>query len=151
MVKTTWQVLPMVTTWRRLKENQSLIRISWSIVMITLLSQLPLKLNREYYLQWFQSIKLLICECREIEYLIGATLWPQEWVVLIEMWKAKNAMIMSRLINSMEANISKTYMFVPIVREIERLLWRPTLTLVTWLKSTREPHRSEIPSKLIWV
>lgn len=42
MVKTTWQVLPMVTTWRRLKENRSLTRISWSFVMITLLSQLPL-------------------------------------------------------------------------------------------------------------
>ncbi|KAL6350544.1 hypothetical protein AAG906_019191 [Vitis piasezkii] len=63
------------------------------------------KLNQENYLQWSQSIKFFIYGHGKIRYLTRT-------------WEAKNVMFMSWLINFIEPKISKTCMFVSIVKEI---------------------------------
>lgn len=70
------------------------------------------KLNGKYFLEWAQSIKLLIDRKGKLGYLTGKTKKPASTdVVALQKWKSENSMVTAWLVNSMKPSIGKTYMF----------------------------------------
>ncbi|KZV18803.1 hypothetical protein F511_37198 [Dorcoceras hygrometricum] len=76
------------------------------------------KLNGKNFLEWAQSIKLIIEGRGRLGYLTGDTREPEKGDPKWSSWKSENSMVMAWLINSMEPPIGRTYLFLPTAKDI---------------------------------
>ena len=76
------------------------------------------KLNRKNYLQWSQSIKLVIQGRGKLEHLIAATKPPKEDGPAFQGWDAENSIVIACVINFMEIEIGQTYRFLPTAKDV---------------------------------
>ncbi|RYE26320.1 MAG: hypothetical protein EOP45_04015 [Sphingobacteriaceae bacterium] len=78
------------------------------------------KLNGSNFMEWSQSVKLFVQGRGKFGYLSGITTKPdvKEDAAKYGVWEAENSMIMSWLINSMDAGLGRTYLFLPTASDI---------------------------------
>ncbi|KZV26926.1 hypothetical protein F511_41261 [Dorcoceras hygrometricum] len=76
------------------------------------------KLNGKNFLEWAQSIKLIIEGRGRLGYLTGDTREPEKGDPKWSSWKSENSMVMAWLINSMEPSIGRTYLFLPTAKDV---------------------------------
>ncbi|KAM7461081.1 hypothetical protein LguiA_029202 [Lonicera macranthoides] len=84
-------------------------------------SHLPItghKLNGQNFLQWSQSVMMFICGKGKDDYLTGAAVPPTKEDPKFKGWKAKNNMVMSWLINSMNNDIGENFLLYETTKEI---------------------------------
>ncbi|XP_073152035.1 uncharacterized protein [Henckelia pumila] len=75
------------------------------------------KLNGHNYLQWAQSVKIVICDRGKMGYLTGELESPKKSDPSYKTWVAKNFIVLAWLINSMENNISRRYLWFQTTKE----------------------------------
>ena len=77
------------------------------------------KVNRLNYVEWSQSI-LLVIEGREttMVYLIGETMALAEGSAKYKKWRFENSMVKAWRISSMEKGIGRTYLYFKTTKEI---------------------------------
>ena len=81
--------------------------------------QIPtIRLNGANYLWWSQSIQMYIRGRGKLGYLTGERLQPAITDPQYAMWDAKNSMVMTWLVNSMEEDINCNYMCYPTAKEL---------------------------------
>ena len=71
------------------------------------------KLNGKNFLHWSQSVSLFLCGKGRLSFLTGESTAPSPDDPSFRQWDAENSMVLTWLINSMEIDIGKTYMFYP--------------------------------------
>ena len=76
------------------------------------------KLNGKNYLEWAQSIKLVVDGKGRLGYITGETKEPEKTDPTWKTWKSENSLVMSWLINSMEVSIGRTYLFLPTAKNV---------------------------------
>ena len=76
------------------------------------------KLNGKNYLQWSQSVKLVICGRGKLGFLIGETSAPNKTDLTYLSWVADNSIVMVWLINLMESKIGQIFMFLSSAKAI---------------------------------
>ncbi|XP_062112894.1 uncharacterized protein LOC133824050 [Humulus lupulus] len=76
------------------------------------------KLDGRSYLQWAQSVKLVICGRGKLGYLTGDFPTPHLTDSTYKVWQAKNYIVLAWLINSMDRKISRMYLFFKISKEV---------------------------------
>ena len=76
------------------------------------------KLNGQNFLQWSQSVKMYLRGRGRLGYLTGSTAAPEPTDPSYDKWESENSLIMAWLINSMEVDIGKTYLFLSTAQEI---------------------------------
>ena len=76
------------------------------------------KLNGKNYLEWVQSIKLVINGKRKLGHLNGETTKPADNNPMLKAWRSKNSLVTAWLINSMDPSIGKRYLFLPTARDV---------------------------------
>ena len=76
------------------------------------------KLNGKNYLEWAQSIKLVVDGKGRLGYITGETKEPEKTDPTWKTWKSENSLVMSWLINSMEVSIGRTYLFLPTAKDV---------------------------------
>ncbi|XP_074356022.1 uncharacterized protein LOC141695694 [Apium graveolens] len=76
------------------------------------------KLNSQNFLQWSRSVTLYLRGRGLFGYLNGDTLVPEKTDSSFAKWDSENSLIMAWLINSMEMDIGKTYLFLSTVQEL---------------------------------
>ena len=76
------------------------------------------KLNGKNFLEWAQSIKLVIDGKGKLGYLTGEMKRPSSTDASLQKWKSENSMVTAWLVNSMKPSIGKTYMFLPSAKEV---------------------------------
>ncbi|RVW56445.1 Retrovirus-related Pol polyprotein from transposon RE1 [Vitis vinifera] len=76
------------------------------------------KLNGHNYLQWSQSMLLLICGKGKDEYLTRKAVMPETTEPGFKKWKIENSMIMSWLINSMNNDIGENFLMFGTAKDI---------------------------------
>ncbi|XP_061374022.1 uncharacterized protein LOC133316302 [Gastrolobium bilobum] len=76
------------------------------------------RLNGRNYVQWCQSVKLFIQAKGKMGYLDGKKVKPAEREPGYDAWVTENALVMTWLTNSMEPDISQTYLFLDTAHEI---------------------------------
>lgn len=76
------------------------------------------KLNGQNFLQWSQSIKMYLRGRGRLGYLTGSVTTPDVADPSYAKWEAENSLIMAWLINSMEVDIGKTYLFLSTAKEV---------------------------------
>lgn len=78
----------------------------------TSLQMVTHKLNGKNYLQWSQSVKLVICGKGKLGFLTGEMSAPNKTDLTYLSWVADNSIVMAWLINSMEPKIGQIFMFL---------------------------------------
>ncbi|GAV56478.1 UBN2_3 domain-containing protein [Cephalotus follicularis] len=76
------------------------------------------KLNGKKFLQWSQSVLLVIRGRGKIRYITGKFQQPDVNNPTYENWDLNNSIVMAWLINSMESHISRTYLFIRTAKAI---------------------------------
>ncbi|XP_061354693.1 uncharacterized protein LOC133299272 [Gastrolobium bilobum] len=76
------------------------------------------RLNGKNFLQWFQSVKLVIRAKGKMGYLEGKIKKPTENSPDYDDWEINNSLVMAWLTNSMEPQIGQTYLFFDTAKEI---------------------------------
>ncbi|EOY17116.1 Cysteine-rich RLK (RECEPTOR-like protein kinase) 8 [Theobroma cacao] len=76
------------------------------------------KLNGANFLEWSQSVMLVIRGKGKLSYLTGTKVTPKEGAAGHSTWESENSMVMAWLINSMEPKIDQTYLFYKTAKEI---------------------------------
>ena len=76
------------------------------------------KLNGQNYLQWSQSLMMFVCGKGKDDQLTGRAATPEMGDPKYKIWKAKNSMVMSWLINSMTNEIGEDFMYYGLGKEI---------------------------------
>ena len=77
------------------------------------------KLNGKNYIEWAQTIKVVIDRKGNLGFRIGETRQrPLTDATTSHKWLFKNSFFTSCLINSMKPAISKTYMFLPTANDV---------------------------------
>ncbi|KAH9716025.1 protein kinase domain-containing protein [Citrus sinensis] len=76
------------------------------------------KLNGKNYLEWAQSIKLVVDGKGRLGYITGETKEPEKTDPTWKTWKSENSLVMSWLINSMEVSIGRMYLFLPTAKDV---------------------------------
>lgn len=76
------------------------------------------KLNGKNYLEWSQSVLLVIDGKRKLDYLNGEVTPPADNDPKYMKWHSENLMVTAWLINSMDPVIGKSYMFLPTARDV---------------------------------
>lgn len=76
------------------------------------------KLTGTNYLTWSQSIKLAINGRGKLGHITGAIKAPAFGDPKYSQWSSEDSMVISWLINSMEQEIGKTYMFLPTAKDV---------------------------------
>ena len=76
------------------------------------------KLNGQNFLQWSQLAKLFIKSKGKMSYTIGAKSKSNSNDRRYELWDEENFMVRSWLLHSMQLEISQTYLFFSIAKEI---------------------------------
>ncbi|KZV52593.1 hypothetical protein F511_24790, partial [Dorcoceras hygrometricum] len=75
-------------------------------------------LNGKNFLEWAQSIKLIIEGKGRLGYLTGDTREPERGDPKWSSWKSENSMVMAWITNSMEPSIGRTYLFLPTAKDV---------------------------------
>ncbi|GAV67465.1 UBN2_3 domain-containing protein, partial [Cephalotus follicularis] len=76
------------------------------------------KLNGKFFLQWSQSILLVIRGRGKIGYITSKVQQPDVKDPMYENWELHNSIAITWLINSMESHISHTYLFLRTTKAI---------------------------------
>lgn len=76
------------------------------------------RLNGANYLTWAQSVKLAVNGKGKLGFLTGLVETPAVDDPRFSQWSSENSMVISWLINSMDPEIGKTYMFLPKASDI---------------------------------
>ena len=76
------------------------------------------KLNGKNYLEWAQSIKLVIDRKGKLGYLTGETRKPPSTDSSLQKWQSENSLVTAWLVNSMKPTIGKTYLFLPTAKDV---------------------------------
>ena len=77
------------------------------------------KLNGKNYREWAQTIKFVINGKGKLGFLTGETRRPPPTdAVASQKWQSENSFITSCSINSMKPAIGKTYMFLPMTKDV---------------------------------
>ncbi|XP_061371198.1 uncharacterized protein LOC133313812 [Gastrolobium bilobum] len=76
------------------------------------------RLNGKNFLQWFQSVKLVILAKGKMGYLEGRIKKPTENSPDYDDWEINNSLVIAWLTNSMEPQIGQTYLFFDTAKEI---------------------------------
>ena len=77
-----------------------------------------LKLNRNNFPQWAQSIMMYVCGKGKDDYLTREIAVPEKEDPKFKTWKAENMMVMSRLINSMTTEVGEIFMIYATAKEM---------------------------------
>ncbi|RVX00452.1 hypothetical protein CK203_024639 [Vitis vinifera] len=75
------------------------------------------RFNGKNYVEWVQSVKLVIDGKDKIGYLTGEVTKPAERDPKFKTWRSKNSMIIAWLINSVEPALGKPFMFLPTTKD----------------------------------
>ena len=70
------------------------------------------------YLQWSQSVKIVICGRGKFEYLTDEVKAPAATNLAYKIWFAENSIVHVWLINSMEPKISRQYLFLKKAKDV---------------------------------
>ncbi|KZV19361.1 hypothetical protein F511_25096 [Dorcoceras hygrometricum] len=76
------------------------------------------RLNGRNYLQWAQSVKIVICARGKLGFLTGDLPPPATTDPTYSTWLADNSIVLAWLINSMEPNISRRYLWFKTAHEV---------------------------------
>ena len=76
------------------------------------------KLNGRNYLEWAQSIRLMIEGRGRIGHLTGEIKKPADQDPKLAQWKSENSLVIAWLVNSMEPAIRKTCLFLPTAKDV---------------------------------
>ncbi|KZV23338.1 hypothetical protein F511_02239 [Dorcoceras hygrometricum] len=76
------------------------------------------RLNGRNYLQWAQSVKIVICARGKLGFLTGDLPPPATTDPTYSTWLADNSIVLAWLINSMEPNISRRYLWFKTANEV---------------------------------
>ena len=76
------------------------------------------KLDETNYMQWAQSARMYITGLRLISHVNGTVMYPSEEDPKYNDWGADNALVMTWLLQSMQPQISKGFLFVKTVKEL---------------------------------
>jgi len=76
------------------------------------------KLNGRNFLQWSQSVTLFLRGKGRLGYITGETKAPDVLDPGYPRWDAENSMVQAWLINSMDVDIGRTYLFLPSAKEL---------------------------------
>ena len=92
------------------------------------------------FLQWSQSVTLFLRGKGRLGYITGETKSPDVSDPGYRQWDVENSMVQVCLINSMDVDIGRTYLFLPSANELWEAVIKPTLTLEMRLKSLKSSH-----------
>ncbi|EXB53954.1 ATP-dependent helicase 1 [Morus notabilis] len=87
-------------------------------VALPFFSCLSTKLNGQNYLEWAQSVKLVIDGRGKIGHLTGEISKPVVGDPHLKKWQSENSLVIAWLINSMEPTIGKPHLFLRTAREV---------------------------------
>ena len=76
------------------------------------------KPNGNNYLEWAQSIKLMIDGKGKLGHLIGKTTKLADNDPTLKTWRSENSLVIAWLVNSTEPAIGMTYLVLPITKEV---------------------------------
>ncbi|XP_019056106.1 PREDICTED: uncharacterized protein LOC109115925 [Nelumbo nucifera] len=76
------------------------------------------KLNGKNYLEWCQSVWLVIDGKGKLDYLNGEVKPPTTDDPKYRQWRSENSMVTACLINSMDPVVGKPFMFLPTARDV---------------------------------
>ena len=76
------------------------------------------KLDGSNYLEWAQSVKLVIDGRGKIGHLTGEIKQPAIGDPNLKRWSSENSLIIAWLINSMEPSIGKPHLFLPTSKDV---------------------------------
>ena len=76
------------------------------------------KLNGQNYFQWSQSVMMFVCGKGKDDYITGTATALEMRDPKYKVWKAKNSMVVSWLINSMTNEIGEDFMYDRTAKEI---------------------------------
>ena len=76
------------------------------------------KLNGKNYLEWAQTVRLVIDGKGKLGYLNGEIQTPASTDAKYRQWRSENSMVTAWLINSMEPVIGKPFIFLPTAQEV---------------------------------
>ncbi|XP_059638929.1 uncharacterized protein LOC132281222 [Cornus florida] len=77
-----------------------------------------IRFNGDNYLRWSQSVQMYIRGRGKIGYLTGDKKAPVSEDPMYVTWDAKNSMVMTWLVNSMDEDISSSYMCHSTAKEL---------------------------------
>ncbi|KAL5856725.1 hypothetical protein ACOSQ3_004183 [Xanthoceras sorbifolium] len=76
------------------------------------------KLDGKNYLQWSQSVKIVVCGLGKLGYITGDLPAPPSTDPTYNKWLTENSIVLAWLINSMEPKISRRYLFFKTAKEV---------------------------------
>ncbi|CAM8951545.1 unnamed protein product [Rhodiola kirilowii] len=76
------------------------------------------KLNGKNYLEWSQSVRLVIDGKGKLGHLNGEIKVPATTDPKYKQWRSENSMVIAWLINSMEQTVGKPFMFLPTASDV---------------------------------
>lgn len=71
-----------------------------------------------FFLEWFQSLKLAIDGRGKLGYLTGEIKKPAAADPNFNTWRSKNSLVTAWLLNSMEASIDNPNLFLPMAKDV---------------------------------
>ncbi|KAL7593058.1 hypothetical protein Lser_V15G32577 [Lactuca serriola] len=92
------------------------------------------KLNGLNFHEWFQSVLLVIRGKGKTGYLTGETEAPNKKDAHYKIWEAENSIVMAWLVNSMNPNIGRTYLYYNTAHEI----WKAVQEMYSDLENTSQ-------------
>lgn len=76
------------------------------------------KLNGQNYIQWSQSVMMLLCGRSKEDYVTGTAVAPKKTNPKFKVWNAENNLVMSWLMNSMATNIKENFLLFIMAKDI---------------------------------
>lgn len=76
------------------------------------------KLNGKNYLEWAQTVRLVIDGRGKLGHLTGEIAKPEEKDASFKAWRSENSMVIAWLVNSMEAAIGKPFLYLPTAKGV---------------------------------
>ncbi|CAH9061826.1 unnamed protein product [Cuscuta epithymum] len=76
------------------------------------------RLNGSNYLEWSQSVKLAIDGRGKLGFLTGETKVPEPDEPNYKVWRSENSLVTAWLLNSMDASIARSHMFLKTAKEV---------------------------------
>lgn len=100
------------------------------------------KLEGKNYLEWAQSVKIVICGRGKLGYITGDLPTPSLDDSTYKVWQAENSIVLAWLINSMDPKVSRRYLFFKTAKEV----WDAARKMYSDLGNTSQ--KFEIQTKL---
>lgn len=86
------------------------------------------KLNGKNFLEWTQSIWLVLDDNNKLVYLIDATPKPTSIdSISLQKWTSKNSMVTAWLVNLMQSTINKIFLFLSTTTYVWDAIWETPL------------------------